>query len=153
VKRAIVGYRQDDAGDWIAELPCGHSHHVRHERPLNNRPWVLTAEGRASMLGEALDCGPCDRAELPTSWHVVRSTPEFNEHSMPAGLRKSHRVAGDRWGRLAVHAGHMRFTARTEPPIDIVLGPGATQAIPPQVEHEVEPIGPVTFHLDFLAPE
>src|SRR5204862_843380 len=30
VERAIVGYHQDEHGDWVAELACGHQRHVRH---------------------------------------------------------------------------------------------------------------------------
>jgi hypothetical protein len=31
------------------------------------------------------------------------------------------------------------------------MGPGATQPIPPDVAHEVEPIGSVVFGLDFFS--
>lgn len=46
----------------IITLECGHEHHVRHNPPLVERPWVLTAEGRASMIGATLDCPHCDVA-------------------------------------------------------------------------------------------
>jgi hypothetical protein len=59
VERAIVGYRQDVDGDWIAELSCGHSRHVRHNPPLNNRPWTQDARARAEMLGALLECQLC----------------------------------------------------------------------------------------------
>ena len=54
-------------------------------------------------------------------------------------------------GRIAVHEGQLRFVASTEPAIDIVFGPGTSQAIPPDVEHEVELRGAVRFTIDFLA--
>lgn len=57
--RKIVGFRQDDAGDWIADLECGHSQHVRHNPPWMNRVWVTTAEGRASRIGTELQCAKC----------------------------------------------------------------------------------------------
>lgn len=60
VKRAIVGYHLDDAGDWVAELSCGHGQHVRHDPPWQVRPWTLTPEGRASFLGVELECRLCD---------------------------------------------------------------------------------------------
>lgn len=63
----IVGYRQDSEGDWIAELECGHSQHVRHRPPWQLRPWVTTPEGRESQLRTRIDCPLCDRAEpVPT---------------------------------------------------------------------------------------
>lgn len=60
MRRAITGYHTDDVGDPVAELACGHGQHVRHHPPMFSRPWVLTPEGRASMLGVELDCVRCD---------------------------------------------------------------------------------------------
>jgi hypothetical protein len=59
--RAIVGYRQDERGDWIAELACGHRRHVRHRPPFELRPWVQTEEGRSERLGTLLHCGLCEQ--------------------------------------------------------------------------------------------
>lgn len=64
--RAITGYHQDESGHWVAELACGHGQHVRHEPPLASRPWVLTAAGRAAMLGHSLPCMRC-LTEPPTT--------------------------------------------------------------------------------------
>ncbi|MCY7346517.1 MAG: DUF3565 domain-containing protein [Pyrinomonadaceae bacterium] len=41
MKRKIIGFDKDDAGDWRAELDCGHFQHVRHKPPLVAREWVL----------------------------------------------------------------------------------------------------------------
>jgi Protein of unknown function (DUF3565) len=63
MQRAIVGYHQDERGDWIAELDCGHRQHVRHQPPFQLRPWVVDAEGRRRRLGTPLDCRLCDQDE------------------------------------------------------------------------------------------
>jgi len=60
VKRAIVGYHQDDEGHWVAELHCGHGQHVRHDPPWQVREWVTTEQGRARFLGVELECVLCD---------------------------------------------------------------------------------------------
>ncbi len=60
MKRAIVGFHQDEVGDWVAELACGHGQHVRHNPPLSNRPWVLTSAGRQRFIGFELECKKCD---------------------------------------------------------------------------------------------
>jgi hypothetical protein len=60
--RRIIGYHQDEHSDWVAELECGHNQHVRHNPPWFNRPWVVTPEGRAQMLGHELPCIECDRS-------------------------------------------------------------------------------------------
>jgi Protein of unknown function (DUF3565) len=68
VERAIVGFDVDEVGDWVALLDCGHRQHVRHRPPWQERPWVLTPEGREGRIGTALECPYCDEepaAETP----------------------------------------------------------------------------------------
>ena len=65
MKQPIAGYHQDQLGDWVAELACGHNQHVRHDPPWQNRPWVVSAEGRASMLGFELNCKKCEEGAPP----------------------------------------------------------------------------------------
>jgi hypothetical protein len=60
MQRRIVGFHQDDEQHWVAELECGHQQHVRHNPPWIQREWVVTAEGRAGMLGQTLNCIVCD---------------------------------------------------------------------------------------------
>lgn len=62
MKQRILAFNQDDLGDWVVELSCGHTRHVRHRPPWQNRPWVLTNEGREAMIGEMLSCGLCEHA-------------------------------------------------------------------------------------------
>lgn len=59
IERAIVGFHQDEHDDWVADLACGHTQHVRHRPPWQERPWVITAEGRARHLGQTLACKRC----------------------------------------------------------------------------------------------
>jgi hypothetical protein len=59
VPRRIVSFHQDEKGDWAADLECGHSQHVRHDPPWQNRPWVLTEEGRGKFIGIELGCVKC----------------------------------------------------------------------------------------------
>jgi uncharacterized protein DUF3565 len=61
VQRAIVGFHQDDQGEWVAELACGHERHVRHRPPLFPERWVLEAEGRRERIRTPLDCRLCDQ--------------------------------------------------------------------------------------------
>jgi hypothetical protein len=63
VERAIVGFDRDDVGDWVAMLECGHRQHVRHRPPWQERPWVLTPEGREGRLGTSLHCVSCDEED------------------------------------------------------------------------------------------
>jgi len=59
MERRIVGYRRDEVGDWIADLECGHSQHVRHDPPWQVREWVLSDSGRERRLGTLIHCRLC----------------------------------------------------------------------------------------------
>jgi tellurite resistance-related uncharacterized protein len=113
---------------------------------------VLDDTERSRRIGTALDCPLCDRAELPDLLQVVRTTEIWDEQTMPSGLRRAHRLAAGTWGRLRVERGDLRLRARTHPALDVVVSAGASQAIPPEVEHEVEPCGSVRFAIEFLRP-
>jgi len=65
MEQPITGFHLDDENDWVAELACGHFQHVRHNPPFTQRPWVVTEEGRASVLGERLNCRKCDAGAPP----------------------------------------------------------------------------------------
>lgn len=65
MQQPIVGFHLDDDNDWVAELGCGHFQHVRHNPPWIERPWVISAAGRASALGQSLNCKKCDVGVLP----------------------------------------------------------------------------------------
>ena len=150
MERTILGFHQDDTGDWVADLSCLHRQHIRHRPPFKVAPWVLDHAERADRVGSAIDCPLCSRAELPDHLQVVRATDIWDERTMPAGLRRRHRVAAGTWGRLWVRQGELRFRLGTEPPLEVIVRPGHPQPIPPEVEHEVEPLGTVRFYVEFL---
>ncbi len=57
--RTIVDFSQDEESHWVAHLSCGHRQHVRHEPPMQTRPWVVSIEGRQSRIGSTLACMEC----------------------------------------------------------------------------------------------
>lgn len=57
--RRITGFHQDDENHWVADLECGHSQHVRHDPPWQQRPWVITESGREARIGTTLSCVLC----------------------------------------------------------------------------------------------
>ena len=151
--REIVGFRQDDHGDWIAGLVCLHSQHVRHRPPFQPRPWVETPVGRAERVGTELDCPLCDRAELPDGLRRVRTAGPFTSATLPPGLRRAHRVAPRTWGLLRVLDGEVTITLETVPAIIARLHAGDEQAIPPDVLHAVylgQPDERCQLEVDFL---
>jgi tellurite resistance-related uncharacterized protein len=152
MQREITGFRQDEVGEWVAELGCHHRQHVRHRPPFLERAWVTTAEGRSEHVGTSLDCPLCDRAELPDGLVVARTAGPFDESTLPAGLRRNHRVADGVWGLLHVRSGCAHFTMQTVTPIHRDLHGGESQPIPPGVFHAVA-LTAGSIEVEFLVPD
>ena len=152
VHRAMTGFRRDDDGDWVAELSCLHSQHIRHQPPFWEAAWIEDDEARAERVGEPLACPLCDRAELPEGLRPTRTTATWDASTVPAALLRAHRVAAGTWGLLEVDTGEVRFHAATNPPIDVVVTPDRAQPIPPELDHHIEPSEDARFHVTFLVP-
>ncbi len=149
IARAIVGFHRDPQGDWVAELACGHRQHVRHSPPWQSRPWVETQAGRDAHLGKELPCSSCQMPALPEGLELYRQTPDFDEHSLPAGLRRSHTLKAGSWGRIVVLEGSLLYVIEQEPVAAFTLGPELPGVIEPEVPHHVEPRGHVRFRVEF----
>jgi len=153
MQRAITGFHQDDVGDWVAELVCGHGQHVRHQPPFVLRPWAATAEGRAGRLGAELACLRCTRFEIPEHFVPTRRTPEFSESTVPAGLLADHTTKAGTWARIVVAEGAVGYVVESLGHTQ-VLTPDVVGVVIPEVPHHLVPRGPVRFHVEFLrAPE
>ena len=113
-KRAIIGFHQDEAQDWVAELSCGHGQHTRHQPPFQIREWVTSPEGREGKLGAELDCRFCEMPTLPGDLEVYKQTKEFDETSVPKGLLHDHTTKAGTWGRIVVAEGLLRYTIGEE---------------------------------------
>lgn len=59
VQKKINRFYQDEEGDWVAEMDCGHTRHMRHNPPWQNRPWVLSESGRGEWIGALVICKDC----------------------------------------------------------------------------------------------
>lgn len=144
----MVGFEQDDEKHWVARLDCGHGQHVRHKPPFTLRPWTQTEEGRASKIGEKLDCLLCDRLERPASFVPYKRTAEFDEVTVPAALRADHTTKRGVWASIVVLEGELRYhvpsLGRTE-----TLRVDAPGTVAPEVPHRVEPVERVRFFVEF----
>jgi hypothetical protein len=150
VPRTITGFDQDDAGEWVATLSCAHRRHVRHRPPLEPRPWLLTARGRARRVGTGIECRLCGRGEVPSGLRLARSLGPFDAASLPPGLRRAHRLPEGTWGLLRMDAGCATVVLRTVPPHAWPLPGGAELGLPPGVTHEVVGNGPFHLTIDVL---
>jgi tellurite resistance-related uncharacterized protein len=87
--------------------------------------------------------------ELPSGLELIRTTDEFDNDSVPAGLLRAHRVADGTWGRLVVRAGTMRFVFEDRADQPVIVGVGDRVVIPPALAHHVEFDGPACFVIEF----
>ncbi len=100
------------------------------------------------------DSDPSPPAQtLPPKLEQYRSTPVFTEASVPAGLLANHSTKDGVWGQIRVHTGTLRYLI-SDPRrqtcsslLEAHLPPGIVE---PTILHRVEPVGPVTFQVDFF---
>lgn len=89
---------------------------------------------------------------LPQGLHAYRRTPEFTETTIPKALLSAHTTKQGTWALIHVLEGRLayRISDPARPTCETVLSPdGAPGVIEPEILHEVEPLGPVRFYVEF----
>lgn len=79
---------------------------------------------------------------------AYRSTPVFDEISLPAALRADHRTKAGTWGVITILEGEVRLTY-AEPLEQRVLAPGRPGLVRPEQTHFVTPMGAMRMRVDF----
>ena len=77
-----------------------------------------------------------------------RSTPIFDENTLPAGLRKEHRTKAGVWAVIRLLEGRLRYRT-VDPDSETILAPERPGLILPEQVHFVEPVGAVRLQIDF----
>jgi len=85
---------------------------------------------------------------LPDDVIAYRRTPIFDQESIPVGLRRRHVTKDAVWGLIVVLDGRL-LLRHLEPASERLLTPEAPGIVAPQQPHEVEPVGPVSFFVEF----
>jgi tellurite resistance-related uncharacterized protein len=75
-------------------------------------------------------------------------TPEFDEASLPAGLRRVHSTKEGCWGVIRLSEGRLRLSF-PETGRETVLSPDAPGLVAPGEPHLVEPLGPFRMRVEF----
>lgn len=81
-----------------------------------------------------------------------RSTPVFDENSLPAALRGEHSTKAGVWGVIRVLEGQLRLSF-ADPSEARLLEPGSPGLVLPQQPHHVTPLGPMRMQVDFYDAE
>ena len=85
---------------------------------------------------------------IPEGYEPYRRTPEFTHETVPPGLLKAHRTKPGVWGIIHVLEGNLIYRI-AETSSESVLTPGSPGVIAPEQQHEVAPLGPVRFYVEF----
>lgn len=87
--------------------------------------------------------------KLPEDVAHYKSTPEFTETTIPAGLLRSHSTGAGVWARIKILEGTLLYRELEPAVAEFVLTPDRPGIIAPQAKHEVAAIGPVRFCVEF----
>ena len=77
-----------------------------------------------------------------------RSTPIFDQDSLPAALRGRHSTKAGVWGVIRILEGKLRLNL-LEPAAEIVLDPEHPGLLQPEQPHFVTPLGVMKMQVDF----
>jgi len=77
-----------------------------------------------------------------------RSTPIFDENTLPEALRNNHQTKEGVWGLIRVLEGELNLTY-VEPHAEKVLTPGSPGLVAPQQTHFVTAVGRMRMQVDF----
>jgi len=86
--------------------------------------------------------------KLPEGLKPYKRTPVFDQESVPAGLRREHRTKENVWGLIHVLEGNLLYRILS-PLSEHMLTPDMPGVVHPQQPHEVQPVGPVRFFVEF----
>lgn len=77
-----------------------------------------------------------------------RTTPVFDETTLPPAIRNNHSTRAGVWGLLRVLEGQVRlaFEGQAEP---VLVTADRPATIPPEAVHHVELIGPMRMQVEF----
>lgn len=87
-------------------------------------------------------------AALPDHLVAYKRTPIFDQDSVPAGLRRQHATKAGVWALIVVLEGQLRLRILADGSQHI-LDPQTPGVVSPQQAHEVEPVGPMSFLVEF----
>tara|TARA_R110002074_G_scaffold210044_1_gene379058 strand:+ start:922 stop:1197 length:276 start_codon:yes stop_codon:yes gene_type:complete len=86
---------------------------------------------------------------LPENLNPVRKTPEFDQGSIPKGLLKAHQTKAGVWAKIVIVEGQLQYRIN-QPEVEIIiLDTEKFGVVEPGILHEVKPLGPVKFHVEF----
>lgn len=132
MQRSFIVCSRAATGEWLVELSCGHAQQLR-DQPSAETP---------------LNCASCDRFELPAHFVAYKQTPLFDEATVPAGILNNHSTKAGVWAKIHVVEGRLRYRVPALE-VDREVAAGQIDIVVPEVIHNVQPLGVVSFYVEF----
>ncbi|WP_165185068.1 DUF1971 domain-containing protein [Caulobacter soli] len=128
---------------------------TRTTNEMMSPPVAEAMQAKAARIAQSLDAALHFRlpkaapveAETPTS-KPYRSTPVFDDQTLPQALRQAHTTKAGVWGVIRVLEGCVRYRIEAHDH-DVILSPGTPGLVRPQEPHHVEPVGPMRMQVEF----
>lgn len=110
-------------------------------------------QAKAARIAESLQLAIRFRPAQPPlvskpGTQPYRSTPVFDQHTLPAALRREHRTKAGTWGAIHLLSGEVRLHF-TDPPSTRHLTRDHPGVVKPEQPHWVELTGPMQLRIDF----
>lgn len=86
---------------------------------------------------------------LPTDVKAYKRTPEFDQSTVPEGIRRDHRTKSGVWGKIVVLSGELDYVIHAPEHEVVRLRVGQHGVVEPEVWHHVRPVGEVRFYVEF----
>ena len=87
--------------------------------------------------------------EIPSNVSPYKKTQVFAENTIPEELLNVHNTKEGVWGKIVVESGSLEYTIQ-EPEFEIIqLTPDKSGVVEPLIKHNVKPLGPVNFYVEF----
>lgn len=77
-----------------------------------------------------------------------RTTPVFDETTLPDALKREHRTRDGVWGVIRVLEGELKFVV-AEGGVETILTPDRPGLVQPQQAHRVEPLSKLRMQIEF----
>jgi tellurite resistance-related uncharacterized protein len=88
------------------------------------------------------------RQNALTKHEPYKTTPVFDENTLPAGLRKEHRTKAGVWGIIRVIQGRLKYRI-LNPLSETILDVDRPGYVTPEQPHLVEPMGAMHMVVEF----
>ncbi len=88
---------------------------------------------------------------LPANVHPYRRTPDFTESTIPAGLLRDHTTKSGVWAVIHITQGSLEYHIIEPAEERHLLAPDKPGIVEPTMRHQVVPLGPVRFYVEFHA--